>query len=599
MADNTNDNNETRSFRERFDEAFKGAFKSFTDEQINLMGSLDERASSIVGKFGQSRQYAEGIRQSLSLAVPELQLISSNSKDFAESLQMAADAQIAITDALRTNVLLTTQQMISIAQTAKAYGIQNQELSGFIERFITVGETINNFPEIMEGAANNARRLGVNVSAVMTNIKEGLSEMNKYGFTDGVAGLGRMAALTASMRVDMKSIFTFAEDVFNPEGAIEMVAAFQRLGVATGDLADPFRLMYLASEDTEELTRQVSKLTENFSFFNKETGRFELYPNAKRDLRDLATATKIPYDELVKMGQAADRLKIVGKDIRIGVPEDTKQLIANVAQFDKLKGGFTIKLTTGETKLVSEINESDIKSIQEANKELSAKEIAIAQLDSLKAIENNFKSIGLGFTAPAAGSTIVSSTAELLRGGSRAVREGVATSIPPEVIQQRINNATQQGLNMVADVISGKRGLHDVTKSLVNVAAELETGLKKLGNNLMSFDYSGEFKKEIMPTNQFKELGGTLTNALQSSIENISKSLGIDTKGLNLNQTINQNTNVKVDPIKVDVTGNVNLGNNGRENINITPELKSYIEGVVKSQLSTEGTMSSKPSTLP
>ena len=55
-----------------------------------------------------------------------------------------------------------------------------------------------------------------------------------------------------------------------------MVSAFQRLGVAAGDLADPFRLMYLASEDTAELQNQVVKMTEKFTYFDETTKEFNL-----------------------------------------------------------------------------------------------------------------------------------------------------------------------------------------------------------------------------------------------------------------------------------------------------------------------------------
>jgi hypothetical protein len=90
-------------------------------------------------------------------------------------------------------------------------------------------------------------------------VQNNLSEINRYGFQDGVSGLARMASQAAGLRINMSETFEFAGKVFNPEGAINMVATFQRLGVAAGDLADPFRLMYLASEDTEELQNQIVK----------------------------------------------------------------------------------------------------------------------------------------------------------------------------------------------------------------------------------------------------------------------------------------------------------------------------------------------------
>jgi hypothetical protein len=55
--------------------------------------------------------------------------------------------------------------------------------------------------------------------------------------------------------------------------------------------------MYLASEDTEELQNQIVKMTEQFTYFDESTKEFKVFPNAKRDLREIAKETGIAYDE--------------------------------------------------------------------------------------------------------------------------------------------------------------------------------------------------------------------------------------------------------------------------------------------------------------
>jgi hypothetical protein len=139
--------------------------------------------------------------------------------------------------------------------------------------------------------------------------RDNLSNINKYGFENGVAGLAKMSAQAAGLRINMNEIFDFAESVFNPEGAVEMVSAFQRLGVAAGDLADPFRLMYLASEDTGELQNQVAKMTEKFTYFDEKTKQFKVFPNAKRDLREIENQTGIAYNDLDKMSDRSTKVE--------------------------------------------------------------------------------------------------------------------------------------------------------------------------------------------------------------------------------------------------------------------------------------------------
>jgi hypothetical protein len=61
--------------------------------------------------------------------------------------------------------------------------------------------------------------------------------------------------------------------------------------------------MYLASEDTEELQNQVVKMTQKFTYFDEKTKEFKVFPNAKRDLREIEKATGIAYNDLIKMSE--------------------------------------------------------------------------------------------------------------------------------------------------------------------------------------------------------------------------------------------------------------------------------------------------------
>lgn len=574
-----------KSFFQDLTDKIKNAYKDMYVGLDELIKGLDENASRVVGAMGQSRFYAEGIRQSLSLAVPELQEISKEGNGFADAMSKAMAAQTAILDALNTNIMLTDKQMISIAQVTAAYGLQSESVKAIAEGFADIGMSINQFPKSLETAANNARAVGVNVGAVMSNIQIGLRDFNSYGFEDGVEGLGRMAAKAAAMRIDMKSIFTFAENVFTPEKAISTVATFQRLGMAVGDLADPFRLMYLASEDVEELQNQVAKATQGFTFFNEKTKKFELYPNAKRDIREIDNATNLGYDNIVKMSQAAERLRIVGKDLKVGsVDEETKQFIANIAQYDEKKGGFAVKLNMqGDTKLVSQINKEDIESIKEANKEMSAKEIAEAQMSTSSKIAADVAAIKAAVTAPLAGTRVVSSTFEVLRGAAGTARAAVRETFEPRKYQESVNKSIEGGLMSINDLLTGKAGFSDILKKMGSFGTDFTKGLENLAIKLVNFPYAQEFKKDIMPGNVYSQLGGTLTEQMSNALQPLLKSFGLD--GKNLTQTINQNTNLKVENIKVDVSGQVNMVGKDEKPIAITPELQKYVQDVVKKQL--------------
>ena len=578
------------------------AFEKFSNATGGLIKDLDTQATSVVAAMGQSRNYAEGIRQNLADAVPELAQIAKDADGFSESLKMAAEAQLNITKSLQTNILLTSQQMVEIAQVTAAYGIQSNELGEFVERFVTAGESINNFPSALEKSANFARSMGVNVDATMDYISKNLDEINKFGFKDGVEGLGRMSARMAAMRIDMNAVYNFADKVFDPENAISMVAGFQKMGVAAGDLADPFRLMYLASEDVEELQKQIGKAVEQFTIFDEKSKTFKISPQGKRDLRELEQQMGISYDDLVKYSQQAERLRIVGREIKIGgVSEESKQFIANIAQFDEKAGGFVVKFATGDQKLVSQIMPEDIQKLEEANRELSPKEIARAQLNTLDSIRADVKAITASVVGPMAGSRTVSSVYEAARGGAAALRATFQETRPPRQQREEFDK-TVGGISMsLGDILSGTGGFSDLIKNFTNITTDIDKTVKSLFKGITEIPERKEFKQEIMSDNQFIKLGNVIGDSFQNSMGGLLNVLGIESTGGLASTTINQNTNVTVQPVKVDVNGDINIkGANGEKfALETNRELAKFVENIVKTELdkysSQKTTMSAVP----
>ena len=572
-------------------DAFRNVLSSLKGDISDLFLGLDERASEVVGILGQSRNYAEGIRQSLADAVPELATIAKDGKDFEAALEAAANAQKEITKSLQTNLLLTSRQMIDIATVSQAYSISSQELGEFVERFVTAGQSVNNFPSALEKSANYARSMGVNVDATMDYIRKNLDDINKFGFKDGVEGLGRMSARMAAMRIDMNAVYNFADKVFDPENAISMVAGFQRMGVAVGDLADPFRLMYLASEDVEELEKQIGKAVEKFSTFDEKSKTFKIAPSAKRDLRELEQQMGISYDDLVKYSQQAERLRIVGRDLTIGgVDEETKQFLANVAQYDEKKGGFAVKLNMeGDTKLVSQINKEDIASIREANRELSPKEIARASLTAVESIRNDVRAIRASVFAPIAGSRTLSSIAEALRGSAAGAREGVFNRDGKTDAQRRTETDSSMGgvTSSIEKFFKGTGDISDVMSEFTKITPSLTKVLGDVVKIVKDIPNTSGFKNEIMPDNNLKGLGESIKSGFDSSMDRLIDVLGIQSPTGGLAQNMTVNNNVTVQPVKVDVNGDINLkGPNGEKiAMETNRELGKFVENIVKTEL--------------
>ena len=101
--------------------------------------------------------------------------------------------------------------------------------------------------------------------------------------------------------LDMGKVVGLAEKVMSPEGAIELAANLQVLGGAAGDLADPFKLMYMATNDLEGLQDTLIGAGRDLAIFNEETGRIEIPPTSIRQIGALASELDMTREEFVRM----------------------------------------------------------------------------------------------------------------------------------------------------------------------------------------------------------------------------------------------------------------------------------------------------------
>ena len=463
--------------------------------------------AKMAGTFGQTQSAIKGLREELAVATPGVVGLGGAFSD-VENIQKG------IAESLQTNVITLGDTVTDLFAAAKAVGETSDGVGGMVAAFQDVGIQTGNIKDNIQTTVNLARQVGVNTGAVFTLVKNNLESINKYGFENGVAGLAKMSAQAAGLRINMNSIFGFAEKVFNPEDAVDMVSTFQRLGVAAGDLADPFRLMYLASEDTEELQNQVVKMTQKFTYFDEKTKEFKVFPNAKRDLREIEKATGIAYNDLIKMSEGTQKLNLISKDLKIaGVDEETKQFVANVAQYNKQKGGFTVKIGRDE-KLVTEINSKDIDELKESQKPVTLEDLAKSQLT-----ETGYSNAVLGqirdrLAAPVAGSRAPQDLRELLRGtlasGQSTSEKALGNTRGGIAGIDQLYEKTGKGLT---DLISGKGGLEEVANVFKTAGMDMSEGLKNVRNVFSNFDTEAS-KPYISSGNKIAEAAGAAVTGL-------------------------------------------------------------------------------------
>ena len=191
-----------------------------------------------------------------------------------------------------------------------------------------VNSTNNAMSEIRE----TGLEFGVVMETYVGSASDQLKLMNTYGFEDGVKGLSRMVARGQILGLEMGKVTSLAEKFFDPEGAIDFAANMQVIGGAVGDLADPFKLMYMATNDLEGLQTAIQDTAAEAVHFDKEKGKFSISPDQRRQLKAMAEQMGMSYQELADTAiQSAKRAQVFDQ-FTADIPEADKELIASMAK---------------------------------------------------------------------------------------------------------------------------------------------------------------------------------------------------------------------------------------------------------------------------
>jgi hypothetical protein len=164
----------------------------------------------------------------------------------------------------------------------------------------------------------------------------------------------------------MSTTLGFAEELYKPEKAIEVASAFQRLGVAAGNLVDPFALMNASINDPSGLQNSLADVAKQFTYFDEKTKTFKINPQGVLTLKEMGQQAGVNSGELMKMGLAAAELdKRMGDINKAGIKfgsEEDKQYLANIAKMDK-GGEYVVKLRDDagieQTKKLSEVTQDE------------------------------------------------------------------------------------------------------------------------------------------------------------------------------------------------------------------------------------------------
>jgi hypothetical protein len=339
-------------------------------QQAELLRVINKEA-------GLTGEFAEDVRKELTAAGPELLRFGVSFSDLANSSK-------ALVDNSGRFLALNRITWKETATAAVAYVGTLENLVAMFPEFEKVGIGAGDVAKQIDVIGARSVGLGLQSKKTIAELNTNLNRLNEYGFKNGVQGLAEMSRRSAELRMNMSTIFTIAEKVFQPEGAIELAANLQAIGGAIGDFNDPLKLMYMATNNVEGLGEALEGVAGSLATYNQEQNRFEITGVNLRRARALATELGISYTELANTAIASAERSSAAADLMsrgLDLDEDQKRFITNIA-------------TMKDGKMQIELQSDKLKSaLAEGRESIALEELTQTQVDELMKYQNELKKL--------------------------------------------------------------------------------------------------------------------------------------------------------------------------------------------------------------
>jgi hypothetical protein len=436
--------------------------KVTSESFVTAFSNMEGGALALNKQFGQGRQRITELKLAVADATPVVDRLGGTIYDAIETTRQ-------ISEATRRNVVASTED---ISKLYAAGQILDKGVKEIVENFQDVGVQFSQIGTQLEDSIDYIQSVGVNAGQVMEKVMENMSQMNRFNFQDGVQGLTRMATQATLLKFNMGEVFTLADKAMDPQGAIELSSAFQRLGLAAGGLTDPFELMYKSLNDPEGLQDSLVEMTKQFTFFDEKTKSFKINPAGMLQLRELQAQTGINAAEMSKLAlNTADldrKLSMLRPSLKFENEED-KMYLANIAKMDK-SGEYTVKYVDDAGQEHQEKLENltqdqlDFLIQQEKDKPKDLEEIQRSQLLNIETIGGDLRAVRDKVVYGTTSAPKVSLLAEDLGTITKIATDSLNNSVSQKNVRSTVDNSIGDIKNIIAKMARGEKTDFDFEK---------------------------------------------------------------------------------------------------------------------------------------
>lgn len=313
--------------------------KNPLDQTLQKMFEITMAADGLNKTFIGNRTRIREMMDAVSAVSPEIVGLGGDFKDAGKVIgEIAAGT--------RRTLIASKEDIRELFATSKVIG---QDVSKLVEEFGKAGIMYSDISENVLDSINYVNSIGANAKAVMSDVVSNTDKLSRFNFEGGVQGLTKMAAQASMLRFDMKETFELADKVLDPDKAIEVASAFQRLGVSAGNLTDPFMLMNQSINDPSGLQDSLINVAKQYTYFDEQAKSFKISPQGILTLREMEQQTGVSAKSMREAALSAADLDKRMSDIKktgiaTGFSEDDQKLIANLSRMGEGGTGYEIKV---------------------------------------------------------------------------------------------------------------------------------------------------------------------------------------------------------------------------------------------------------------
>ncbi len=361
----------------------KTILKDTAELQDDLLKSA-KGAGGYVGEIG--NMMMQGLSEAV-IATSRLGVTVNDFLDATESLMVNSERM----------ALYSENTIYAGMEASMAYTKNSRILLENAENFRNVGLGLSDAAKAIEDIGKRSINMGLSAKATSETLIKNLGSLNQYGFQNGIKGLGKMVQEAQALKINMDDVLKVADKLYDPESAINLAANLQVVGGAFGDLSDPIKLMYDATNNVESLQTSIIGAARSLATYNAEQGRFEVSGANLRRAKAMADALGISMGELTNMAvKGAAKFEAMSQlDMFPKLTDEQKEFVSNLATVKDGKVGFDVpkdmaqelgikNLVDGFVSLddLSSDQVEKLQKLQEQNEKLSTKDIARQQLNA-------------------------------------------------------------------------------------------------------------------------------------------------------------------------------------------------------------------------